>query len=113
MSSGSIPSMGMSSKTEIRAHQPSAMQKPTPVSSSSRVSIPSSPVVTPHQHAAQIAGASRSGLPVAPCEAIANPKPAAEADLQAFPDVPAESMEFVERLMGNLRKLSQQSGASP
>jgi hypothetical protein len=98
-------------KTGTRPQQSSSSHASSPAQTTSHVPIPSS-VVTPHQHAAQLAGPARTGMPIVAEVATAHPEAADEAGLQTFPDVPAESMQFVERLMGNLRRLSQQRGAS-
>lgn len=87
--------------------------------------VPRFPIVTPHQAAAKAAAAPRPNgaiietapaVPYAPAQTVPNMMPnlmqqsanLSDGGIQTFPDVPGgESMEFVERLMGNLRRVSQ------
>jgi hypothetical protein len=110
--SQSSPVEGGSLQAPLVAKQESPPQAANPSKTSvSRVPIPSFSVITPHQHAAQVA-ASRATERTQPAakgapESRASSGRSSDAGIQAFPDVPAGSTEFVERLMGNLRRVSQ------
>ncbi|KAK0386357.1 hypothetical protein NLU13_6194 [Sarocladium strictum] len=82
--------------------------------STSPVPIPTFSAVTSDQHTAQAKASVAPHAPGKPSggfeQMTANKHLENDVKIQAFPDVPAESMEFVERLMGNLRRVSQHNG---